>query len=502
MTQSDAIQVIQRLIPKMEGSSPEQVLSKYATDRRLAPAQLERLGHVFNTASTLSAMERDRESAPVLLDVPTMVRSYKEATGRPARASALFDEPQQKAASAAIPSLHSRELPAVWEEPQQKVAAAPAELPAKKISSQVYLMKALPKARELLKVAADRRFDFFDRVKALQKEAKAAGFKVDDLNTLYSDLKRRLGPDSARAVTGKFATFLANEVELIDLPELHIDRDRTGFRDKLASAWSLLEESHEAHQAFCDVCGDLDKHASVCTDFQTRERVRHFLQEASRLGKYGLALDFEKEAAPVAAGPWAGSNDYARRAEENWKELEEAETEQQPLSDRIPAFLAGTFYAAGAAKDEAQKLFGHDIPQIVDEFSPQGRFGQYLDQQLGRKNRAKLRDQQLDYDRIATDTQSMANLQALVMKDDILATKPFDKVFEAFQAIRRASPEVASDRSLLRIMLRQAVETQGLDIDTATAGRKFEFPARGPSRATWGTSQVQEGDIPKARDDD
>src|ERR1019366_5228122 len=59
---------------------PEQSILKFASTNNLAPAQVEMLGQLFNTAKTLSHLEKSasRGASFPIIDVPKMVSSYLE----------------------------------------------------------------------------------------------------------------------------------------------------------------------------------------------------------------------------------------------------------------------------------------------------------------------------------------------------------------------------------------------------------------------------------------
>lgn len=74
-----AIKVIERLAPQINSSQdPKGTLIKFATDNNLSPAELERLGQVFNSAKTLSHLEKsaNRGDSYDLLDVEDLVSSF------------------------------------------------------------------------------------------------------------------------------------------------------------------------------------------------------------------------------------------------------------------------------------------------------------------------------------------------------------------------------------------------------------------------------------------
>lgn len=74
-----AIKVIERLAPEINSSQdPKGTLIKFAKDNNLSPAELERLGQVFNSAKTLSHLEKsaNRGDSYELLDVEDLVSAF------------------------------------------------------------------------------------------------------------------------------------------------------------------------------------------------------------------------------------------------------------------------------------------------------------------------------------------------------------------------------------------------------------------------------------------
>lgn len=79
MNQQKLIDILTEAAPKIaETRDPEGVLLKAAADHNMYPAQLEKLGHAFNSWKTLVAMEKqaNRGDSFSLLDVQAMVGKY------------------------------------------------------------------------------------------------------------------------------------------------------------------------------------------------------------------------------------------------------------------------------------------------------------------------------------------------------------------------------------------------------------------------------------------
>jgi hypothetical protein len=109
MTQGQAINTINQLLPEISRTrDPEAVLLKHASENNLSPAQLERLGQVFNTAKTISYMEKSasRGGSFKLLDIDHMVSEYMD-----------IDAPQitKSAGTKYVVPSNPFDLPVVWD---------------------------------------------------------------------------------------------------------------------------------------------------------------------------------------------------------------------------------------------------------------------------------------------------------------------------------------------------------------------------------------------------
>jgi hypothetical protein len=86
MNQQQQIKLLNSIMPQIvESKDPEATMLKCATANNLSPAQLEKLGHVFNSMKTLVGLEKqaNRGDSFTIVDVPGMVAKY--ATYDPAR---------------------------------------------------------------------------------------------------------------------------------------------------------------------------------------------------------------------------------------------------------------------------------------------------------------------------------------------------------------------------------------------------------------------------------
>lgn len=79
MTQQQQINLLNSIMPEIiESRDPEAVMLKCARKNSLSPAQLEKLGHVFNSMKTLVGLEKmaNRGDSFSIVDVPAMLNKY------------------------------------------------------------------------------------------------------------------------------------------------------------------------------------------------------------------------------------------------------------------------------------------------------------------------------------------------------------------------------------------------------------------------------------------
>lgn len=503
MDQSEALSVIYSLIPQMVGKDPSGVLIKYAADNGLAPAQLQRLGYVFNQAMTNEMLTKDRNGVPHTLDVVKMASDFIGVTGRGKRASSFFDTTspseggQQKAASAEVkitsPQINRDRVPETWHVPERGFVRE-VEKQAKDRTRDAFWLsvKVANVALEEYTCSNVQQATVVNHIaRAISKQANPSM----QLAMLSADAKHYIpGEESAiDEVVTKIAAAVGKEASRhleITAPSSVFQSDRTGMVEKLRESISHGKEASFAIESLMDAVETAGQTGTVlASDPQIARAATKLATEVERLGK-PLGLFKESSAAPnVVNGPWGGraSDDLGALAGSSADQaISSARSGEGTLPFLAHAGAAGVHQAGNIAQTGRQLLF-RDAPAAVREFTQQGTVGQMLDD-TARKNQARADSQLLDRDRIAKDTESVAKLQRILIEDEILSKKDPEKVFQAFMTIRNSSPEVAGDEGLLKLMLRHSLETQGVDIDTASAARKYEFggykkdlPSRGPA---------------------
>ncbi len=474
MKQTEAADTIFSLLPQMKQEAPDKVITKYAKANRLSAAQVERLGHVFNTASTLATLEKDRNAAPTLLDVPQMVQGYVRDTGTSKRASFLDEHPEFPEIAAAVPKVS--EVPRIW-----KSVEEPATLP--KVAQQGDI-KGLNQQLELACEAAERALDetAFEMQKYAAVMSDIAGQLLRDedpqakLATLLADTMDVVSPYEFDAVSNKLANaFRAHGVEVQDnswqkAPPIVLSRDRTGFGDAVQKGLEHLKLAIHCQAQMAEALHI----ASDCLNVMPDE---HKLQADYKLDKVAARILSLGETTGILQKE-AGTAPKKSDDDEILEFVSEGKRDEydKPYGVRhlFPKAFKGVASESQEALDTYSKLYGTEIPGMLDYIRADSPLGQSFGlTQRAERNQERARAQGAARVTAAQDTESVANLKKLILTDEILSTKDPERVVEAYNSIRSAAPEVAADISVLRLLLRQAMETQGVDIDTATAARKF-----------------------------
>jgi hypothetical protein len=494
MHQREAVDTLFRLMPQMEKDTPENVFVKYAAEKRLAPAQLARLGHVFNTASTNVTLKKDRNGRPTLIDVPEMVGSYVSGSGRSSKAAhesflVEGDVPQTKAASAETPYSFSRgNVPDVWNGGRptiehQKVAhvTKPPDLKAAGHDAITLVDRALEEFGDKMaayheEIASICKVLSEDKAKLNEKLAMLdwdlgvpvlnSKMETDTIIGSVSDRFKKAGVDISIEDGRKHGT------------ETVLRRDRTGQISKAAAAIDHLKGAITAKCAFQDGMGFLSEHEEELR--KDPIFYRRFEKLAKQVEFQGLALGLFKEASALKA-PSAGGHD--KEMDEAGKELDEALEGENLRDARLgDAALSGgrlAMLAGGKLMHAGNRLVMDEIPGMVKEFTRDGELGQML-APIGEENAATNKGHVLNREQIAKDTRAAALLQKLMIRDEVLSSKDPELVWQAFQSIRNSSPNIANDETMLKLLLRQATEIGGLDIDTGGAIRKYDDPKLRP----------------------
>lgn len=410
---------------------------KFANERNLAPALVQGLGQLYNTAKTLAFLEKagsaGRGDSFPILDVDDLVRKFLE--DNPVKSAGVaqgtidnweFDNPDG-----------GGDLPACFEGimtpafTQETVINTAPERLAKKA--------ALKKAATALEIefAIQIRNDY---AAEMEKNASAiaqtlrenpdytfAQMEADALG-YFSDNPRIKG------VMDKVAEYCGN-----CFPRVRVDRA------KAATQNALLRQPAE---------GLMAKIASIDDGFYKLQACEDFRKESG-------TTTMEDPALQEAFKAWAFPEGGGKVRPEGMVE------EFAGGSPKIKPSLKPTGDAGGGSSSPRKPGGGSGGPSSLFDKLNTG-----LDSLLGASGKAvvggakgMLGGRNTDQELIDTrmqDTRHLSVLQNLLTTDEILSEADPDRVVEIYNTIRSTAPEVAGDINVMRVLLRSAIQHDGI----------------------------------------
>jgi len=479
MHQREATSIVLDLAPELAKGDPATVLSKYSRARNLAPAQLQRLGNVFNTMSVLVQQERGKSASPYLIDVPNMVGDYLENYKALKRAS-IFDEPEEPTP---VPQEKAAAEFAVFswlEAPEKQAAELPKQSDFRDYRREMEL--GVHVAREALTSLQElwpRHIGAFNKLAAHLALGDDPALSFNTLLRDYQELTNRGDILNDGGFSDKLARAFSDkgvDVKHLEIQKSVLARDHTGGMQDALKAAALLDEVETLWEVITQGTSLAVAHKDkFATDMHARRGIEQLLRELRLVAE--STGGFKTAAAPQRQEEEQQSPRRAPSSQSFYGSMADGLAEQtQPDGSFWRAGAYGTGAAAALPLEVGRGLARGvgDLPGIWNEFTTEGQTGRSLDALFGEDNRRRAEGDAMDLNRVRQDAESMAVFQKVILSDEVLSRKDPQKVYEAWQTIRKASPEVASDTSILRLMLRTAMETQGVDIDSASAARKFE----------------------------
>jgi hypothetical protein len=596
MNHNEIVSALEKTLPAINASAdPESVLLKFASGHNLSPAQLEKLGQVFNTAKTLAYMDKKadaRAGSFALLDVPALLGKYTDfnagaASPDPvsARPSDWYETPSASKMAGAgedIPEDVLFRTPDAPEETEEEgmLSILPPhgveeEDDGEAVSAGAELMEALRKARAAgpsidaaEQIIADHQDSLGEKVAAIREALSAEGFRGDHL---VEDCHDIAGPEAVALL----ARLPGMEKAASFNPEGRRPRmvyDRTGLVEMVKAACEDAEVISGARKFCLDTLeflnGELLKTANK-TRRKGPGRKESLKHGDDPYGNWEGSYEPEGDATPEESKPAqeetpatppqepdekqklreqgrAAAEALAnkkKQAEEDRQKLREqgraaADAASGKIGNRPSNPPAGAPQAApkppmsqaellqtlmlanalSADQDEAsgpdysaalqqlQRGYAatdeglwsafrgaakatHGKAKAVDRFFTDSLVGRELKARVPKAVDTMSRHHKLDLrvlDHNEDNEQAAMALQELMITDPIIQQYDEDQVVEVFNALKELNPAIAGNKSLIRTVLREALQYDG-SIPLQTQGelaklydsiRKGQMPAR------------------------
>lgn len=473
--QQAIIDAFREVMPQIRNSNdPEGSLLKYASDKNLPPAVLERLAQVHNTAKTLNVMSKaaqqeDRGQSFSIIDTPELLARYT-TWEPPAKSAFPYDDNAlgwlerdsfslSKAAGEKVvvedqvPDLLGQVRGHDRYDYTEKAAAAPESVARVKPASEV---------KREIQFLADIASEMDFHVGSIYERQKSAAILNPNFcGEVYQDARLEHAPADVLQVLTKFAAWL-NHHGIRQEPFTSFEKDERIIATDRHKAAGWVEELVGHTTTILGATGmalEMAKEASNVTD-----------EEVSHLGGMhdvysGETGGFEENIS--GATPTSRVMDLEPPGPGNASSLDEVEETSSGPS--------GTSGGGGSKKKEEGKASSpKGKPERKLTADPKGRgridlsalpnaAGDYTGGLIASRADA-LHRQQLVQDKATADLNAITVLQRLMLTDEVLSEANPEEVVSQFNTIRRANPELAQDPNLLKIALREAVGYGGMPL--------------------------------------
>ena len=457
MNQMEILRRLDTIIPEITRTKdPEGVMLKYASKENFAPAQLEKLGHVFNAAKTLAFMDKsaNRGGSFSLVDVPEMVGKFTSPSVKKASASRTTLQSQEitKSASAVkefdrVPNFMTLHL-------KQDIIIKEASAPVDEV--------ALRKQASIVKAASERE-------KAMLQEI--LGEADESFNKLMDKMAMELHQRDI-----KFSKVESDMIDLYGEVGVKAASACSSFLTKKRFKHDRASDSRKPSRLPYDSTGlaEIMKEASDVMLFKeaTVKYAAEVLDEPIVKSPEGFQAEDQK-------AKLQKHNEEPKREPE---ESPQAEPDSAPRTDRV-----GTTAGRAAASIPSKKRKEEDSPvkSIVDAIregmrdrhtrnseKPTDRSmgldalplhggKQLIDSFGSSKNHT-----QMKVDEAHDDAKFSTTLQRLLITDPIISEHDPDDVASLASSIRAVAPDGARDPNYLRFALREALQYGALPSHT------------------------------------
>ena len=446
--------LIEDIIPDAQQSrDAEGSILKFSHTHNLAPAQVEALGQLFNTAKTLSHLEKaaNRGASFPILDVPAMVGKYLEVP-----ATQRTETPaEEKGAGLSLPRCLAGWQDLGMEQEIKLASATPAESSVSIFAAE---KKAKAKRREQevalknIELTKQARFDF-------QEDSRAT------METIH----RMLRSDSA-------INFANLETDALSL----YGEESKPVLDKLAaylhgSHWKVARgQLNNAKRLIPDHGGTLDKVAHLLDLHFLIQAADEMIKEATAFATAPAKTDVAESAAPESQARTHAKPDEPKDMTPKDK------TPSAPASNGGGSKKNDSGKGGGAGKGGERASFFGGLNKGVDTVADKGYglLAPVVQSALTGKDNKPQRTVDTDH----MDARHMATLQKLLMTDEVLAEADPEKVVSVYNTIREIAPNLAGDANVMRVALRSAVQHDGISpfdikafLDTESARQKTDY---------------------------
>lgn len=450
-----------------QGASAEDAIIKLATDQNLAPAAVEALGQLFNTAKTVSFLDKaaSRGATFRILDVPGLVSRY--LTIKPA--------PATKTANSGGP---------IWEAEWDEVHSLPSVLKSLVADADPVMETSIPAshilgktasaplaAQDIVKAAADvlaqREFDLLEDSRTVLGKiyAKVAGCTIS-FSEVEADALLLHG-DKIKSAVDQAARFCKASHITVERAAGPGSRRLVIDTEQVQPLFLKLAEIQDQLVRLRGDIGSLSKESNAATATQRDTRTS------------------TKPEAVNIYDPPAGESEGGK------PERSERPSGGKPQGGGKAPRPSGGSTSSTPSSGGGKGGGGSGAKSVLDDTSKwlsEGPIGKVTDKYLAHAEKALLSPHnsgQKLVDDSAQDYEQASMLQNLLMTDEVLADANPDRVAEIYNTFRATMPSLAADPNVMRVALRSALQHDGIApfdvkgfLDTQLAAQRMDMNRR------------------------
>jgi hypothetical protein len=519
MNHQAIIEQLSVLAPKLKvAESPEAVLVKYASDRNLSPAQLERVGQVYNIAKTLNFMDKsaNRGDSFRVLDTQKMMSDFtsfrpkqeKEATNSH-EWNNWFDAPLSKAASSSNPDdinswVDATEKRAKIVEDDGKYTVY-SEDGDKKLSKPGTKEEAVKRLRQVEYFKKHKKANTMPNLLAVANDSEYASAETAEIaslpKTASEQIKNELREDTAfrfeMETSKQIMSDAAEEARKIasELLEMHrvnplpfatmehdayyCSEDESGtkvatefvanfFKSK---GWEL--ERHDFSKGMPKLARDrhniLPLFNSLLEQLELHKSAAIYTEELEK--KSALAAPELRHRTSTEPDIDFPNSRSGRRGASGSKVIDidfpKEETGRRPS---IIDLISGSGNDKGKDKSTSKNEAIEITKGLAQMYNPDNYLNkqtkEYISNILKTPELSRVNKRQKEIDVAADDVGRVTELQRLLLTDPIIGEAEPDTVVNLYNTLAKANPEIVKDKNLLRFALREALQYDAVPLHT------------------------------------
>lgn len=500
MNHQAIIEQLSVLAPKLKAAeSPEAVLVKYASDRNLSPAQLERIGQVYNIAKTLNFMDKsaNRGDSFRVLDTQKMMSDFtafkpkqeKEATNN-ADWNNWFDAPLSKAASSSNPDdINS------WIDSTEKVAkiveedgkyTVYSEDGSKRLSKPGTKAEAVKRLRQVEYFKKHKKANTVPNLLAVASDAEYASAEASEISALPKTAAEQIKNELREEAAFRFEIETSKQI-MDDAAEeaRKIASELLEMHRVNPLPFSAME--HDAYYCSEDTAGTKAATEFVANFFKSKgwELERHdFSKGMPKLARdrhnilplFNSLLDqleLHKSASVYVEELEKKSAAVETERDRKTKEQDvdffpEEKKNRTNVVDLISGYTGkedkknNSNVDLREAKDIAKGLVSMYDPSSYSNKQTKD----YINNILKTPDSSKVNKRQKEVDIATDDVSRVTELQRLLLTDPIIGEADPDTVVSLYNTLAKANPEIVRDKNLLRFALREALQYDAVPLHT------------------------------------